>query len=592
MPDAVTEWVDRFSDALGRRDVAAAAGLFGADSYWRDLVAFSWNITTVEGRAGITDLLAATLERTDPREFRVTEPPTRSRGVTQAWLEFRTSAGRGAGFLRLRDDGGAWTLLTTLEELDGREEPIGARRPHGEGYAADHGRTWLADRDRARAELGTSRQPEVLIVGGGQGGIALGARLRHLGVPTVIVERNARPGDSWRRRYKTLALHDPVWFDHLPYLDFPRTWPVFASKDQMGDWLESYVTVMDLDYWGSTTATAARYDEAAGEWAVDLDRGGEQVTLRPKQLVLALGISGKPNVPAFPGADRFRGEQHHSSVHSGPDGWAGRRAVVIGSNNSAHDIAAALCNGGADVTMVQRSSTHVVRQQSMMDVAMAGLYSEAAVEAGITTWRADMLFASWPYTLLPAVQRRIYDTIRDRDADFYARLEKAGFLLDFGEDDSGMYMKYLRRGSGYYIDTGASQLIIDAAIRLAHGEIAELTEDEVVLTDGTRLPADLVVYATGYGPMNEFVADLISPEAAARVGRVWGIGSDTARDPGPWEGEERNMWKPTAQPALWFHGGGLQQARFYSRYLALQLTARAAGIPTPVYGLAPVHHAS
>ncbi|HEX2138480.1 MAG TPA: hypothetical protein VHG33_02090, partial [Woeseiaceae bacterium] len=57
-----------------------------------------------------------------------------------------------------------------------------------------------------------------------------------------------------------------------------------------------------------------------------------------------------------------------------------------------------------------------------------------------------------------------------------------------------------------------------------------------------------------------------------------------------WEGELRNMWKPTQQEGLWFHGGNLFQARFYSLILALQIKARAAGIPTPVYGLQAVHH--
>ena len=148
-------------------------------------------------------------------------------------------------------------------------------------------------------------------------------------------------------------------------------------------------------------------------------------------------------------------------------------------------------------------------------------------------------------------------------------------------------MKYLRRGSGYYIDVGAADLVADGDVKLAKGQVDHLTEDAVVLADGTELPADLVVYATGYGSMNGWVADLISPEAADKVGKVWGLGSDTPKDPGPWEGEERNMWKPTRLPALWFHGGNLHQSRHYSLYLALQLKARYEGIPTPVYEPSP-----
>ncbi len=151
-------------------------------------------------------------------------------------------------------------------------------------------------------------------------------------------------------------------------------------------------------------------------------------------------------------------------------------------------------------------------------------------------------------------------------------------------------MKYLRRGSGYYIDVGASQLIIDGKIKLKAGQVARLSEDAVVLADGTELPADLVVYATGYGSMNGWAADLISQEVADKVGKCWGLGSDTAKDPGPWEGEQRNMWKPTAQEGLWFHGGNLHQSRHYSQFLALQLKARQVGIDTPVWGRGQVHH--
>src|SRR6185503_511134 len=187
----------------------------------------------------------------------------------------------------------------------------------------------------------------------------------------------------------------------------------------------------------------------------------------------------------------------------------------------------------------------------------------------------------------------LYEQMKERDADFYDRLEKAGFMLDFGEDGSGLFMKYLRRGSGYYIDVGASELVADGKIKLKSGvSIKEIKPHSVVLTDGKELPADLIVYATGYGSMNGWAARLISQEVADRVGKVWGLGSDTTKDPGPWEGEQRNMWKPTQQDNLWFHGGNLHQSRHYSLYLALQLKARYEGIPTPVYGLQEVHHLS
>ena len=273
-------------------------------------------------------------------------------------------------------------------------------------------------------------------------------------------------------------------------------------------------------------------------------------------------------MPSVTGMETFKGDVHHSSAHPGPDGYKGKKAVVIGSNNSGHDICAALWEEGADVTMVQRSSTHVSRSDTLMDLALGDLYSEAALEAGVTTDKADLIFASLPYKVLPSVQAPVYEAMQKRDAEFYARLEKAGFMLDFGEDGSGLFVKYLRRGSGYYIDVGASDLVADGKIKLKSGVgVERIKEHSIVFTDGSELPADLIIFATGYGSMNGWAAQLISKEVADKVGKCWGLGSDTRKDPGPWEGELRNMWKPTHQEALWFHGGNLHQSRHYSRFL-------------------------
>ena len=589
---AMDQFLADFGGALESGDIAAATALFHEDSYWRDLVSFTWNITSCEGRAQIADMLTARLADTAPTGWKVADGETASEdgGVTTAWIEFETAVARGYGLIRLKG-GKIWTLLTTMVELKGHEESKGFSRPPGARHGAEKNRpTWQEERDFEAADLGYGTQPYVVIVGGGQGGIALAARLRQLRVPTIVVEKNDRPGDSWRKRYKSLCLHDPVWYDHLPYMKFPDTWPVFAPKDKIGDWLEMYSKVMELNYWSRTTCKKASYDEATGEWTVVVDRDGQEVTLRPRQLVLATGMSAKPNLPTYPGMDRFKGDQHHSSAHPGPDAWRGKRAVVIGSNNSAHDICAAMWENDVDVTMVQRSSTHIVRSEPLMEYGLAGLYSEQAVRSGMTTEKADLIFASLPYKILHEFQIPIYDKIKEVDAEFYAGLEKAGFWLDWGSDGSGLFMKYLRRGSGYYIDVGASQLIIDGKIKLAHGNVAEIVADGVVLEDGTHLPADVIVYATGYGSMNGFAADLIGQDVADRVGKCWGLGSDTPKDPGPWVGEQRNMWKPTQAPGLWFHGGNLHQSRHYSQFLSLQLKARMEGMDTPVYGMPETHH--
>ncbi len=556
-PAAATaaRWIEEFSGALARGESAQAAELFAPECFWRDVLAFTWDIRTHEGREAIRTMLGERLAAVRPKRFSLWDAPTADPG-SEAWFTFETTVGRGIGHLRLRE-GRAWTLLTTLRELHGHPERAPARE----------------------APLGESRQPWVVIVGGGQGGIALGARLKRLGVPAVILEKNARPGDSWRKRYDALVLHDPVWYDHLPYKPFPKGWPVFTPKDMLGDWLETYAAELQLEYWGGSACLGASRDAQAGEWVVRTERNGVPVVLRPKHLVLATGMSGFPNVPKVPGADRFPGPVLHSSEFKGGADWTGRKCVVVGASTSAHDICADLVAHGAEATMVQRSSVIVATSEALLEHAWGRLYSEAALARGVTTDIADLTLASVPHKVLPGLQKPLYETIAKRDAWLYEGLTKAGFLHDFGPDGSGIHCCYLRRGAGYYIEVGASQMIIDGRIGLAAGAgVARLEERRVVLTDGRELPADLVVFATGYGDMNQWAAALVSPEVAERVGRVWGLGSDTKYDPGPWEGELRNMWKPTKQEGLWFHGGNLMQSRHYSLYLALQLKARLEGI--------------
>lgn len=588
-----SEWLALLSAALERGDAEGAAELFGSDCYWRDLTAFTWNISTAEGATSVRQMIEQAVIPAKPSDWRLEGEASEANGAIEGWIRFETEAARGYGHVRLIA-GKAWTLLTTMQELKGFEERRGATREMGVEHGVHPGRkTWLEQRRQEEEELGFAVQPYVVIIGGGQGGLALGARLRRLNVPTIIIDKNERPGDSWRRRYKSLCLHDPVWYDHLPYLPFPDHWPVFCPKDKIADWLEMYAKVMELNYWGGTECKRARYDEAKKEWAVEVVRNGVPMTLRPQHLVFATGALGAPETPSAPGMETFTGDLHHSSQHPGPEGWRGKKAVVIGSNTSAHDICAALWEEGADVTMVQRSSTLVARSETLMELSFKPLYSEAALQAGITTEKADLLFASRPFKTLPALQKPIYEEMKKRDAGFYARLEKAGFKLDFGEDDTGLLLKALRRGGGFYIDFGASELIADGSIKLKSGVgVACIKERSIAFTDGSELPADLIVFATGYGSMNVWVEQLVSKEVADKVGKCWGIGSDTLYDPGPWEGELRNMWKPTQQEGLWFHGGNLHLSRHYSQYLSLQLKARMEGIPTPVYGLPSVHHAS
>ena len=579
-----SRWLSAFERALSAFDAKSAAALFAGECYWRDLLSVTWTIKTVEGRGEIETMLASQLTAIRPANFAIEGEAQTVDGKIEAWFTFETATARGRGHLRLQE-GKAFTLLTTMLELKGHEERQGFTRDQGiEHGARKHRKTWLDRRDEETAALGHTQQPYCVIIGGGQGGLALGARLKRLGVPTLILEKNARAGDSWRNRYDSLVLHDPVWYDHLPYIPFPSHWPVFTPKGQMGDWLECYARLMQLNFWGSTECISATFDGDRKTWTVTARRDGNDIVLQPKHLVFATGSYGPPNEIMIKGQADFQGVRYHSSRHQTAAAHRGKKVIVIGANSSGHDMCADFWECGADVTMIQRSPTTVVRSETLIELAFAGLYSDQAVSNGITTDKADLIFASTPFRLMAQAQRTFYQGIVERDRDLIQRLNKAGFRTDYGDDGSGLMMKALRTGSGYYIDVGCSELIARGDVKVRSGvDVAEIRPRSVVLSDGTELKADVIVHATGYRPMNEWVAQIVSREAADLIGPNWGYGSGCKGDPGPWQGELRNMWKPLAHEALWLHGGNLHLSRHYSLYVALQLKARMEGIATPVF---------
>jgi putative flavoprotein involved in K+ transport len=578
----VEAWLREFAAALDRCDIQALKELFAPECHWRDLVAFTWNIKTMEGRESIGKMVGTVLDGVKPRNWVLQGDTSESDGVVEAWLKFETEAAHCVAHVRLRNKS-CWTLLTAAEELKGYGELRGPTREMGAPHGSAKERA-SCDEPPLKKIRKAQAEPYVVIIGGSQSGIVLGARLKRLGVPTIILEKSARAGDHWRNRYEALHLHDPVWATHLPYIPFPDHWPIYPNKDDLADWLEMYVHVMKLDYWTGSTCTSAVWDKLDKEWTVEVNCKGDQVVLKPKHIVLATGVYGLPNIPKFPGMSDFGGDLMHSSKYNDAAAYDGKRVVVIGSNTSAHDICANLWEHGAEVTMVQRSSTCVVGRQTLREILCAD-YSEEALARGLTCDKADMKFASLPFRVMTDTMKSVCLKMRERDSELLRGLERAGFRLDFGEDDSGNFMKYIRHGTGYYFNCGASELIVDGSVKLVRGAVARISDAGVVMESGAELPADAIMLATGYGPMNDHVAQFLGKAVAEKLGKVWGIGSGVRGDPGPWEGELRNMWKPTRQEGLWVHGGNLQQNRIYSKCLALQLKARQVGLPTPVFGM-------
>jgi hypothetical protein len=569
---SVADWLARFERALAEPDDERLETLFHADSHWRDLLALTWRIGTVGGAEGIVEELRAHVAKARPTNFRIDSDRTPPRHVTRAGtsgieaiFRFETALGRGSGVLRLTDgDQGlkAWTLLTALDELKGFEERVGPARPSGEAWSRDfRGPNWLDLRKQAAAY--DDREPAVLVVGGGQAGLSIAARLTHLGVDTLIVDRWPRIGDNWRRRYHALTLHNQVHVNHLPYMPFPPNWPTYIPKDKLAGWFEAYVEAMELNYWTATEFEGGTYDAGQGRWTVVLRRADGIREMHPRHVVMATGVSGIPNLPDIPGLADFAGAVLHSSQYEDGEAWKGRDVLVVGTGNSGHDIAQDLHASGARVTLVQRSPTLIVNIEPSAQLPYA-LYDEAPLED------CDLITTSMPLALARKSHIRITEQARKLDQDLLDGLERVGFRLDFGADGTGWQFKYLTRGGGYYFNVGCSDLIVDGSIGLVQfDDIAGFTADGARLRSGDTLAADLIVLATGYKGQEDLVRKLFGEEVAGRVGPIWGFGD---------EQELRNMFTRTAQPGLWFIAGSFAQCRIYSKYLGLQIKACEVGL--------------
>lgn len=572
---ALRDWLARFDSALQRGDLAAAAGEFLPDAYLRDLLACSWSVRSFHGPANIQRALDRAVTQTHPRAFALDLAAKAKVVARERWgrsaegfIRFETDTAHGRGHLRLRRDAAgqwrAWTLLTAVDELIGHEEQVGSRRPKGVAFDGVGGSTWLERRTAALAY--DHRSPEVLILGAGHSGLTLSARLTALGVDALMVERNERVGDNWRSRYRSLYLHNEVWANHLPYVPYPPTWPVYTSKDKLADWLESYATTLDLNVWTSTVMRGARYSPDEGAWTVQLVRGDDSVRiLRPRHIVLAMGVFGEPRGLSFVGEEQFTGTILTSQRYQSDSQAHGRKVLVIGTGSSAHDIAQDYCLGGADVTMLQRSSTCVISVEPGAAQAYAPYH-----EGGDPVEDCDLVGAATPIPLLAEFHKDLTRQVAAMDADLLDGLERAGFRTDFGADGSGFLMKYYRQGGGYYINVGCSELIIDGKIKVKQGTVVDhLREREVVFADGSTLPVDVIVVATGFANMQDSIRSVLGAEVAERVGPVWGLDE---------EGEVRAMWRPLGQPGLWIMGGSFVQCRLMSKVLALQIKARQVGI--------------
>ncbi|KAL5336904.1 putative flavin-binding monooxygenase [Aspergillus crustosus] len=579
------QWIKLLNQHLTNPDNAPLDTLFHDDSWWRDMLALTWDFRTIRGLTKITGFLSEHQPRVEITNLRLDptavvppnlETPVAGLSWVTALFTFQTRIGRGSGVVYITQSAGdgqwkAYSVYTALQELKGHEEHLGTRRPEGTIPCMPSGvpgENWLEGR-RRQVEF-IDGDPTVLIIGAGQSGLNLAARLQALGQRCLIVEKNDRVGDNWRKRYRTLVTHDHIESCHMAYLPFPKTWPKYLPKDKLADWLESYATIMELNVYTKTNIVSAQYSDAKGEWTVTLSRDGVQRTLHPRHIAWCGGLYGAPKKTTFPGLEGFGGVVYHASEHQDASLYAcqGKKVVVVGTGNSGHDIAEDYCRHGAEVTMIQRGPTYVLTEKNGLPLLPENM--------GIDDDRTpidvkDILSESLPWSVTLALGVDLTKRISEADKETLHGLEKAGFNLGFGVDGAGILRLIVTRAGGYYIDVGCSQLIIDGKIKMKYSPVGITGFDQrgVLLEGEDRLDADIVVLATGYENMLESVGRVLGEKVAARCKPVWDLDH---------EGELRTIWRPSGHPGFWFMGGSLSLCRIYSRFVALQIVAAELGL--------------
>ena len=573
----VDNWLLSFNEAISDKNSKTVSienlnKLFFENSHWRDILALTWQIQTTSGKQNIIPKLYDKVLNVIAKDFVIDQQRTQPREVIRAGknvveviLKFKTKFGYCEGVVRLYEDSEAsgtfkaWNFLTALSDLN---SSFNKKEDQYENTL--EGPNWLDVRKEDR--LYKDRDPEVLVVGSGQAGLSIAARLKQQNIDTLVVDKNERVGDNWRNRYHSLKLHNQTHVNHLPYMPFPPTWPTYIPKDKLAGWFEYYAESMELNVWTKTTFINAEYDKAKKNWNVKLKLSdGNEKIMKPKHIVMAVGVSSVPNRTKIPGMEGYKGKVIHSTDYSSGRDYKGKNVLVFGTGTSAHDVAQDLYVHGANVKIVQRSPSMVVNVEPSAQLPYQ-LYSE-----GPNTDDCDLITISNPLEVLKKTHQLLTEKTKEIDKPLLDKLEEVGFRLEYGEENTGWQFKYLTRGGGYYFNVGASDLIAERKIQVIQfSDIINFNPLGIEMKSGDNFNIDLMVTATGYKGQEYVVEEFFGKSVVEKVGPIWGFDNDRQ--------ELRNMWMQTNQPGLWFHAGSLAQCRIFSKFLALQIRAIQEGI--------------
>ncbi|KAG1846381.1 putative dimethylaniline monooxygenase (N-oxide-forming) [Suillus subalutaceus] len=538
---------------------------FTNDSYWRDLLAFTPDFRTLHALPKIQQFFSAPVAFARPSQFRLL-PGVRHRRISptrtfiQGIIQFHTVMAQCTGVFTLTqsEDSSwkAWSFVTMMDRLSGVVDRFGVHTPLCRP-----------------AEWNTTMDYTAVVVGAGQCGLSVAARLENLGISTLVLERSGAIGDSWRSRYESLETNTPRAFNHLPFVTFPEGCGKYTPCRDVADYLENYPRILGLHVVTLAHISAASYDASSSTWTLTISISGKTcITVTTRHLIGATGVGtmggALPFTPSIPGKSSFIGSIVHSSEYKSSSCFSAQKVVVVGGGCSAHDIAQDMANHGSQTVLVQRSPTAVVSRQTI-DRLLTGYVGQDLPPTEI----ADRFYVALPLSTLRNSQYNAMEMHAHIDQDLRDNLSRNGYLLP-GPEDNFLHRLSVRRG-GFYIDRGCAKLITSGKITVKSGhEISHFTPTGMVFDDGSRVMADLVIFATGYSKttIKQVAESLFGPQVADAVHDLGGWDSDC---------ELAGVWRPTGHDGLWFAEGDLFAARFYSQFLALQIMMREMGLLSP-----------
>ncbi|KEF51438.1 uncharacterized protein A1O9_12587 [Exophiala aquamarina CBS 119918] len=519
-----------------------SADQLAAEAIWRDLFALTGTTRTIYKPGSILKAWSETRHQRLGQGFRLV--PTSSKEVRlpggYGWVqvaftfEMRSAPeSTGYGFLSLVQEDGKWKiwiLRTLLKQLKGHGNVDALMPAQGACETSTrlsmpshqlHANPATTLNGHHLAVDSAGEHFDVVIVGAGQSGLSCAGRLECLGVRYVVLEQNAEVGDNWKMRYESARLHTIREYSQLPFdRTFSDPYPEFLGKDDLVKGYKEWVSKFGIDknIRFSTTLESGTWNEAGNLYSLQVRQDGKLKTLSSRHVILAIGPGGQiPMQPKLPGANKFSGLILHSANYTSATSWKGKSGIVVGTANTAHDVAEDMVLAGlSSVTMFQRGKTYVLPAEYLATVAGRSYRKDVA------TSDADQEAQSLPNV----VSRLLFDKSLNAQAalqpERFDALERAGFQVQRYGD---LLWHINERFGGHYIDVGCSERISRGEIKMKSGvSLTQFANDGLGFSDGSVVPADVIIFCTGFlGDMRSEVARLFGQQVADRTRGFWGL---------------------------------------------------------------------